>query len=75
MIGKAIPVGKDNLTWTLLRSLKVNSGDLEAYDIDAITQIDCKLNLAVSVMHDCFEDVSEPSVQGEIIENVVFSRG
>ncbi|KAK4804300.1 hypothetical protein SAY86_004117 [Trapa natans] len=76
MIGKITPLGKDNLTWTLLRSLKANDCcDLEAHDIDTVTQIDCKLNFAVDLMHDCFENVNEKSLQGDIIENVIFSRG
>lgn len=65
-------MGKDNLTWTLLRSM---AGDPKAHNIDEITQIDCKLNVAVSVMHECFEAVNDPSIQGDMVENIIFSRG
>lgn len=63
LVGKSIVVGEDNLTWTLLKPLK---------DFSANNR---RLNLALDVMHECFESVEEAYTGRDIIEDVIFNRG
>ncbi|PKI58473.1 hypothetical protein CRG98_021158 [Punica granatum] len=75
LIGKPVQLDRDNLTWTLLKSMKFNPSDPKAHDIEAITQIEYKLDVVVGMMHECFELVREPSTQRDLVEDVIFSRG
>ncbi|XP_031375624.1 increased DNA methylation 1-like [Punica granatum] len=73
LIGKPVQLDRDNLTWTLLKSMKFNPSDPKAHDIEAITQIEYKLDVVVGMMHECFELVREPSTQRDLVEDVIFS--
>lgn len=74
LLGKPIPVGTDNLTWSLLKSMKVDSCDSDAPGIDALMDNYCKLNVALGVLHECFEPVKEPHTRRDLVEDVIFSR-
>ncbi|KAL5748109.1 hypothetical protein ACOSQ2_025406 [Xanthoceras sorbifolium] len=71
LVGKPIPIGVNNLTWTLLKSMQLDSRKLHASDIDALS----KLNISLSVMHECFEPVNEPHTGRDIVEDVIYCRG
>lgn len=75
LIGKSIPVGEDNLTWTLLKF--VNPNICHTNTSDEIGQIEnvSKLNVALEVMHECFEPVKEPLTDRDLVEDVIFCRG
>ncbi|XAR60744.1 Histone acetyltransferase [Bertholletia excelsa] len=68
LLGKSFPVGEDNLTWTLLKYLK--SEDEKEISTESFS----KLNVALSVMHECFEPVKEPRTKRDLVEDVIFSR-
>ncbi|KAI3514050.1 hypothetical protein L1887_12366 [Cichorium endivia] len=70
LLGKPIPVGRDDLTWTILKHKKPD----DTVNMEEITESYSKLNIAISVMHECFEPVKEPRTQRDIVEDVVFCR-
>lgn len=45
--------------------------EVDVTEIEALS----KLNLACSVMHECFEPVNEPYTSSDLVEDVLFSRG
>jgi N-acetylglutamate synthase-like GNAT family acetyltransferase len=69
LLGKPIPVGRDNLTWTLLKSTD------DALDIEASKEKCNKLKAAISVMHECFEPVKDPQTNSDLVEDVILGRG
>ncbi|KAJ4725560.1 PHD zinc finger protein [Melia azedarach] len=71
LLGKPIPVGVSNLTWTLVKSMQQDMVEVDVTEIEALS----KLNLACSVMHECFEPVNEPYTSSDVVEDVLFSRG
>ncbi|KAJ9543671.1 hypothetical protein OSB04_023378 [Centaurea solstitialis] len=74
LLGKSIPVGRDNLTWTLLKHKKLESSDYDDSDAEELTENNSKLNVAISVMHECFEPVKEPRTGRDITEDVILCR-
>ncbi|XP_048446427.1 increased DNA methylation 1 [Pyrus x bretschneideri] len=67
IVGKRILVGPDNLTWTLLRPSPPSDSDMED-----LTENYSKLNLALSVMHECFEPSQDPYTK-ETLSRTLFS--
>lgn len=74
LLEKPVLVGEENLTWTMLKYLPSND-DLDGYGTDISVETYSKLNLVVSVMHECFEPINEPGTKRDIVEDVIFSRG
>ncbi|KAM7501789.1 hypothetical protein LguiB_000693 [Lonicera macranthoides] len=76
LLGKPFPVSGrlNNLTWTLLKHMNPDSGDLDASNGDNLTENYSKLNVALGVMHECFEPVKEPRTQRDLVEDVFFNR-
>ncbi|KAG8642427.1 uncharacterized protein LOC110627951 isoform X2 [Manihot esculenta] len=74
LLGKPIPVGSNNLTWTLLKFTQSDSQKLNCHDIEALTEIYSKLSVALDVMHECFEPVEEPLTKRDILRDVIFSK-
>ncbi|GMI89679.1 hypothetical protein like AT5G58610 [Hibiscus trionum] len=71
LTGKPIPMGK-NLTWTLLKAEACTDGDTDhAYGLDNHS----KLNVALDVMHECFEPSKDVYTGREIVQDVIFSKG
>ncbi|KAK6935716.1 Agenet-like domain [Dillenia turbinata] len=75
LLGKPIPVDANNLTWTMLKSIKYDGGGLNPQNLEKVTEIDSKLHVALSVMHECFEPVKDPRSRSDLVEDVIFSRG
>lgn len=75
LLGKPIPVGTDNLTWTLLKSTEDKSCNPDAPDIEASKEKCSKLKAAIAVMHECFEPVIDPQTNSDLVEDVIFGRG
>ncbi|XP_071716162.1 uncharacterized protein [Rutidosis leptorrhynchoides] len=77
LLGKSIRVGKDNLSWTLLKYKKTDIPEccnLDFSHIERSMEIYNKLNLVIKVMHECFDPVIEPLTQRDIVEDVIFCR-
>lgn len=68
ILGKPIPVGLDNLTWTLWKYKRAGPEN------EHLVQSYSKLNVALSVMHECFEPVKENHTRRDLVEDVIFSR-
>ncbi|KAK1356642.1 increased DNA methylation 1 [Heracleum sosnowskyi] len=64
LLGKTFAVGENNLSWTILRNQK------NVIDVKTTK----KLNLALAVMHECFESSKEPCNGRDVAEDVIFSR-
>ncbi|KAK4855764.1 hypothetical protein QYF36_010647 [Acer negundo] len=73
LVGKPIPIGGKNLnlTWTLLKPKQLDSRRVDAYDIECLS----KLNIAPSVMHECFEPVQDARTGRDLVEEVIYGRG
>ncbi|PRQ27838.1 putative histone acetyltransferase chromatin regulator PHD family [Rosa chinensis] len=67
ILGKAIVVGPDNLTWTLLKSSST-------CDVDNLTRNYRQHKLAVEVMHECFEPTQDPYTRSDVVDDVIFNR-
>ncbi|KAF9596435.1 hypothetical protein IFM89_011264 [Coptis chinensis] len=72
LLGKPIAAGDNSLTWTMLKSFK---GDSQlASDSETTIEHHCKLNVALGVMHECFEPVKDLYTKKDIVEDVVFNK-
>lgn len=74
ILGKPVLVGKDNLTWTLLKYVDPDECDHDSSNIADLIYNYCRLNVALGVMHECFEPIKDPQTKSDIVENVIFSR-
>ncbi|KAL8115226.1 uncharacterized protein LOC141663839 isoform X1 [Apium graveolens] len=74
LLGKPVQIGIDNLTWTLLKYTKPDKYYHDQSDIADSTEIYSKLNLALDVMHECFEPLKEPRTGRDLVEDVIFNR-
>ncbi|KAH6814513.1 hypothetical protein C2S51_023531 [Perilla frutescens var. frutescens] len=74
ILGKKIPVGTENLTWTLVKYVETDFSKHDASDDEGFVECYSKLNVALSVMHECFEPVKEPRTRRDLMEDVIFNR-
>ncbi|CAJ1978918.1 unnamed protein product [Sphenostylis stenocarpa] len=73
LLGEPVPVA-NNLTWTLVKFIDPNSSDLGNVETDLMAESYSKLNLALSLMHECFEPLKESLTSRDLVEDVIFSR-
>ncbi|KAF8010591.1 hypothetical protein BT93_J1282 [Corymbia citriodora subsp. variegata] len=74
LLRKPIQLGMGNLTWTLSRSIDTDYLDGRDRHIESVIETNCKLNVAVDVMHECFEPVKEPYARRDLFQDIIFSR-
>ncbi|CAN1847123.1 Increased DNA methylation 1 [Linum perenne] len=75
LVGLPIPVGVDDLTWTLLKSVEYDDKESSVSSIEAAeAQSYMKLEIALHVMHECFEPLEEFRTGRDIVNDVIFSR-
>ncbi|KAL3649142.1 hypothetical protein CASFOL_005545 [Castilleja foliolosa] len=74
ILRKPLPVGTENLTWTLVKCIESESYDHGTSDGEYLVEDYSKLNVALSVMHECFEPVQEPRTRTDLVEDVIFNR-
>ncbi|KAG9158155.1 hypothetical protein Leryth_000304 [Lithospermum erythrorhizon] len=74
LLGKAVSVGDDNLTWTLVKYREDEDGNCDEHHNGSSIATYGKLSIALSVMHECFLPVKEPLTQSDIIEDMLFCR-
>ncbi|KAI3842715.1 hypothetical protein MKW98_015382 [Papaver atlanticum] len=70
LMGKSVPVGVDNLSWSILKPRK----DAAPSDKEADTELHSKLNVALSVIHECFEPIKEPGTKTDLVQDVLFNN-
>ncbi|KAL9320053.1 hypothetical protein ACSQ67_011892 [Phaseolus vulgaris] len=73
LLGEPVPVA-NNLTWTLVKFINPNSCDFGNIASDLLAESYCKLNVALSLMHECFEPLKESLTCRDLVEDVIFSR-
>ncbi|XP_058755893.1 uncharacterized protein LOC131629107 isoform X1 [Vicia villosa] len=74
MLREPVSVGVDDLTWTLVKYIDSESCDTDSGKSGLLAESYSKLNVALSVMHECFEPQKEPSSGRDLVEDVIFSR-
>ncbi|XP_058755895.1 uncharacterized protein LOC131629109 [Vicia villosa] len=74
MLEEPVSVGVDDLTWTLVKCIDSESCDIDSSKSGLLAESYSKLNVALSVMHECFEPLKEPSSGRDLVEDVIFSR-
>ncbi|OUZ99116.1 GNAT domain [Macleaya cordata] len=74
LLGKSVPLGVDNLSWTILKSTNDVYHYSGASDIEAMTEHQSKLNVALGLMHECFEPIKEPHTRRDLIKDVLFNN-
>lgn len=67
-------MGTQDLTWTLVKYMETDSSNPDTSDDEAFVEIYSKLNVALCVMHECFEPVKEPSTRRDLVEDLIFNR-
>ncbi|RYR27745.1 hypothetical protein Ahy_B01g051782 [Arachis hypogaea] len=74
LLGEPVSVGINNLTWTLVKYINSESSDPCTTQGYLLPESYSKLNVALSVMHECFEPLKEPSSTRDLTEDVLFSQ-
>ncbi|KAF3454904.1 hypothetical protein FNV43_RR05352 [Rhamnella rubrinervis] len=74
LLQEPTPVGVDNLTWSMLKPMKTDNHYTDVPDIDALAENYSKLNVALGVMHECFEPVKEPLTGRDLVEDIIFCK-
>ena len=67
-------MGVDNLKWTLLKCVDSENCDIKNGRNDLEVESYSKLNVALAVMHECFEPLVESYSGRDLVEDVIFSR-
>lgn len=73
LLGKSKPTAVKGLSWTILRSKKVNG--LDRYNCDVEIEHHSKLCVAASVLHECFVPLIEPRTKSDLVTDIVFNKG
>ncbi|CAN0853902.1 Increased DNA methylation 1 [Linum grandiflorum] len=74
LVGLPIPVGIDGLTWTLLKNVEYDDKESVVSGIEAAeAQSYMKREIALQVMHECFEPLEEFCTGRDIVNDVIFS--
>ena len=74
LLGKPVSVDADSLTWTLMKCVNSESCDVGCTKNEYLAESNSKLNVALSVMHECFEPLQNPPSSRDLMEDVIFSR-
>uniref|UniRef100_A0A1D1Z861 Chromodomain-helicase-DNA-binding protein 4 n=1 Tax=Anthurium amnicola TaxID=1678845 RepID=A0A1D1Z861_9ARAE len=74
LLGKTNPTAVDGFSWTILRSRKENDPDLDAFDMETLTEHHSNLSVAVDVMHECFEKIVEPRTKTDLVADILFNK-
>ncbi|KAI3955969.1 hypothetical protein MKW98_006329 [Papaver atlanticum] len=72
LLGESVPVGTDNLSWTILKSTKDTRQPFVPSEIEVATECQSKLNVALAIMHECFEPIKD--TRRDLIEDVIFNK-
>ncbi|KAF6147014.1 hypothetical protein GIB67_036733 [Kingdonia uniflora] len=72
LLGKPIQVGIDNLSWTILKFAQ-ECDQKDALDTKTSTDHQSKLNVALGVLHECFEPMKELHTK-DLVRDVIFNQ-
>lgn len=74
LLGKSKPTAVKGLSWTILRSEKVNGPDPSTCDVETMAEHHSKLCVATSVLHECFVPLIEPRTKSDLVTDILFNR-
>ncbi|OVA02721.1 GNAT domain [Macleaya cordata] len=74
LLGKSFPVDVNNFSWTILKASKDDYHDMDELDIKTMAEHHSKLNVALGVIHECFEPIKQPHSKRDLVEDVLFNR-
>lgn len=74
ILGKKIPVGTESMTWRLVKYIESDISKLDTSNKEDLVEVYSKLNVALNVMHECFEPVKESRTRRDLMEDVIFNR-
>ncbi|KAJ8649388.1 hypothetical protein MRB53_002411 [Persea americana] len=74
LVGKINPTDVEGLTWTVLRSEKENRHSVDTSAVGCRTKYHKKLLVACRVLHECFERMTDPCTNRDIIMDIVFNN-
>ncbi|XP_028784602.1 uncharacterized protein LOC114740599 [Neltuma alba] len=74
LLGEPVAVDAKNLNWTLLKWVDSENYGFGNGRNDLEVESYSKLNVALSVMHECFEPLKESYSGRDLMEDVIFSR-
>ncbi|CAH9138619.1 unnamed protein product [Cuscuta epithymum] len=74
LLGKPIHLGTNDLSWTLLKYKETEKSSLDAPEDEVSIENYSKLNVALGVMHECFEPIKESRTGRDLMEDIVFNR-
>jgi hypothetical protein len=63
-------VGVGGLTWTLVKCIDSESCDLDSSKSELWAECQSKLNVALPVMHECFEPLKESASCRNLVDDV-----
>ncbi|KAK7283251.1 hypothetical protein RIF29_12653 [Crotalaria pallida] len=75
LIGKTISLEADNLTLTFLKKTLRCDGNYSDDELEGLSQIENRLSVALGVMHECFEPITDVTSGRDIVADVIFSKG
>ncbi|XP_031112193.1 uncharacterized protein LOC116016170 [Ipomoea triloba] len=64
VLGKRVPLGYNDLSWTLLKATKQNDSK----------ENHGRLRAALGVMHECFASLEESGTNRDLVEDIIFSQ-
>jgi len=73
-LGEPVSVSVDDLTRKLVKFINPDSCELGSSQSDLLAESYNKLNLALSVMHECFEPLKVSCTSRDLVEDVIFSK-
>lgn len=74
ILGKRIQVGSNDLTWTLWKSINFDGQYLDPSDKEKLAESYTKLNVALSVMQECFEPCKNPKTNTDLVKDAIFCK-
>ncbi|KAK7302213.1 hypothetical protein RJT34_13097 [Clitoria ternatea] len=74
LLGEPVSVGVDKLTWTMVKFIDSERCALGRITSELLAESYTRLNLALSVMHECFDPFKEPFSSRDLLEDVMLSR-
>ncbi|KAI3856691.1 hypothetical protein MKX03_026816 [Papaver bracteatum] len=74
LLGKSVAVGVDSLSWTILQPRRDACHPFAPSDAEADMELQSKLNVALGVMHECFEAITEPYTKRDLVKDILFNN-
>ncbi|XP_026378802.1 uncharacterized protein LOC113273268 [Papaver somniferum] len=74
LLGKSVAVGVDSLSWTILQPRRDACHPFAPSDAEADMELQSKLNVALGVMHECFEPITEPYTKRDLVKDILFNN-